>query len=162
MTRNALLTGIALIIFTIEAQLPALTPIPGIKLGLSNIVTVYAVFVLGGKDAAAILAARVLLGALFSGNISTLMYSGAGGALCWLTMLLIRNILTERQIWVASVIGAMAHNLAQIAVAVAVTRTRGLLAYLPILEISGMLAGLFTGLCAQALIRHMNRLRMKR
>ncbi|MBQ8972438.1 MAG: Gx transporter family protein [Clostridia bacterium] len=162
LTRNALLTGIALIIFTIEAQLPALTPIPGIKLGLSNIVTVYAVFALGGKDAAAILAARVLLGALFSGNISTLMYSGAGGALCWLTMLLIRNILTERQIWVASVIGAMAHNLAQIAVAVAVTRTRGLLAYLPILEISGMLAGLFTGLCAQALIRHMNRLRMKR
>lgn len=162
LTRNALLTGIALIIFTIEAQLPALTPIPGIKLGLSNIVTVYAVFALGGKDAAAILAARVLLGALFSGNISTLMYSGAGGALCWLTMLLIRNILTERQIWVASVIGAMAHNLAQIAVAVAVTRTRGLLAYLPILEISGMLAGLFTGLCAQALIRHMDKLRMKR
>ena len=81
MTQMALLCAIALTIFMVEAQLPALTPVPGIKLGLSNIVTVYAVFVLGPKQAAVILACRVFLGAVFSGQMSTILYSGAGGAL---------------------------------------------------------------------------------
>lgn len=148
-----MLTGVALIIFTIEVNLPSLSPIPGIKLGLSNIITVYAIFALGPADAAMILGARILLGALIAGNMSALMYSAAGGLLCYLTMLGLRHILTEKQVWVASVIGAAAHNLGQILVAVAVTQTTGLFAYLPILAISGMLAGLFTGLCAQAVLK---------
>ena len=154
LTRNAMLTGVALIIFTIEVSLPALSPIPGVKLGLSNIVTVYAMFALGPGDAAMILGARILLGALVAGNLSAFLYSAAGGALCYLVMLALRRILTARQIWAASVVGAAAHNLGQILVAVAVTRTPGLFAYLPILAASGMAAGLFTGLCAQALILH--------
>ena len=156
-TRDALLACVALIIFTFEVQLPSLSPIPGIKLGLSNIVTVYAVFTLSAADAGAILAVRILLGALVTGNVSALMYSAAGGAMCYIAMLLMRRVLTEKQIWVASVVGAMAHNLGQIAVALLVTRTRGLLAYLPILEISGMIAGLFTGIAAQALIGRMRK-----
>ena len=156
-TRDALLACVALIIFTFEVQLPSLSPIPGIKLGLSNIVTVYAVFTLSAADAGAILAVRILLGALVTGNVSALMYSAAGGAMCYIAMLLMRRALTEKQIWVASVVGAMAHNLGQIAVALLVTRTRGLLAYLPILEISGMIAGLFTGIAAQALIGRMRK-----
>lgn len=155
LTRDAMLTGVALIIFTLEAQLPPLTPIPGIKLGLSNIITVYAVFALTGWDAAAILAARVLLGAMFAGSVSTLMYSAAGGLLCLLGMLGLRRVLTRRQVWVASVLGAALHNLGQIAVAVAITRTPGLIAYLPVLLFAGMLAGLFTGLCAQLLLQRL-------
>ncbi len=83
LTRMALLTAIALTIFMVELHLPGLVPIPGIKLGLSNIVTVYAVFVLGPKKAAAILFCRVFLGAVFSGQMSTILYSGAGGALAF-------------------------------------------------------------------------------
>ena len=79
LTRDALLAGIALILFIVEAQLPPLTPIPGIKAGLANIITVFAVFALGPADAAAILAVRILLGALVSGSLSMLMYSAAGG-----------------------------------------------------------------------------------
>ncbi len=153
LTRDAMLSGVALIIFLVELQLPPLTPIPGIKLGLANIITVYAVFALGGADAAGILACRLLLGTIFSGNFSALMYSAAGGLLCLLAQLLLRRVLTRRQIWVSSVVGAAAHNTGQIAVAVAVTRTPGLLAYLPALITAGMAAGLFTGLCAQALVR---------
>ena len=65
LTRLALLTAIALTIFLVEAQLPALTAVPGIKLGLANIVTVYAVFTMGPGDALLILCARVFLGAVF-------------------------------------------------------------------------------------------------
>ena len=79
LTRMALLTAIALTIFMVELQLPGLSPVPGIKLGLSNIVTVWAVFTMGPKKAAMILAARVFLGAVFSGQMSTILYSGAGG-----------------------------------------------------------------------------------
>lgn len=80
----ALLTAIALTIFMAEAQIPVPIPIPGIKLGLANIVTVYAVFALGPGDALLILVARVFLGAVFSGQMMTLFYSlGAGCCAGW-------------------------------------------------------------------------------
>ena len=72
LTRLALLTAIALTIFMVEAQIPVPIPIPGVKLGLANIVTVYAVFVLGPWDALSILVVRVFLGAVFSGQMMTL------------------------------------------------------------------------------------------
>ena len=150
LTRMAVLTAVSLAIFTAEAQLPAPAPIPGVKLGLANIVTVYAIFALGPGPAGAILLARILLGSLFSGGL-TIFYSLAGGLCCYLTMLVMRRLTTERQIWVCSVLGAMAHNAGQIAVAAAVTRTPGVAAYLPVLLVSGILSGLFTGLCAQFL-----------
>ena len=66
-------------------------------------------------------------------------------------MLPLRRILTEHQIWVCSVAGAIAHNIGQILVAMAITRTPALIVYLPVLLVSGILTGLFTGLCAQFL-----------
>lgn len=82
MTLLALLAAIALTIFMIEAQIPSPVPIPGVKLGLANIVTVFTVFVLGPKEGAAVLAVRVFLGAVFAGNFSTILYSAARGRLC--------------------------------------------------------------------------------
>ena len=151
LTRMALLTAIALTIFIVEAQIPPVVPIQGVKLGLANIVTVWAVFLLGPGDAALILLARVLLGSMFTGQMMALMYSMTGGVLCLLVMLPLRRILTEKQIWVCSVAGAIAHNAGQILVAIAITRTPGLIVYFPILLVSGILTGLFTGLCAQLL-----------
>lgn len=159
LTRCALLSAIALTIFMVEAQIPAPIPVPGVKLGLANIVTVYAVFALGGWEAAAILAVRVILGSIFSGQMMALMYSAAGGTLALLLTLALRRVLTEKQIWLAGAFGAIAHNIGQIAVAIAVTRTPGLIAYLPILMISGILAGLFTGAAAQALVNRMRKIR---
>lgn len=157
LTRDAMLTAAALILYAVEAQLPPLTPVPGIKAGLANIITVYAAFALGGADAAGILAARVLLATMIAGSPAALMYSAAGGAMCLLAMLGLRRILSRDQIWVASVLGAAAHNLGQVAVAVAVTGTPGLIAYLPLLIAAGMAAGLFTGLCAQLVARRLGK-----
>ena len=158
MARMALLTAIALTIFMAEAQLPNPIPLPGIKLGLANIVTVYAMFALGPGDTLMILLARVFLGSVFSGQMMTFFYSLAGGLLCWLVMVLLRRLLTPGQIWVCSVIGAAFHNLGQLLAAILIARTPALAVYLPWLLLGGMAAGLFTGLCAQFLLAHLNKL----
>lgn len=151
LTRAALLTALALIIFMVEAQLPPLAPIPGIKLGLANIITVYAMFRLGPRDALGILLARILLGSVFAGTLSAVLFSLAGGLLCYLVTLLLRKRVTERQIWVCGILGAMAHNLGQ-TLAATLVYTGAVLVYLPVLLLSGMVTGLFTGLCAQLLV----------
>ena len=137
LTRMALLTAVALIIFMVEAQIPPPVPVPGVKLGLANIVTVYAMFALSPAQALAILVCRVFLGSVFSGQMMTLFYSLGGGLLCWCVMLLLRRVLTQKQIWVAGVFGAVVHNLGQILVAIALTRTPGLIVYLPVLSAAG-------------------------
>lgn len=152
MTRMALLTAIALTIFLVEARIPALIPLPGVKIGLSNIVTVYAVFALGPGKAAAILFCRIFLGAVFAGNFSSVFYSAAGG-LCAITVTIaLRRILTNRQLWVAGALGAVAHSAGQIAVAVVVSGTVSVAAYLPAMAAVSIVTGLFTGLCAQFLV----------
>ena len=152
MTQMALLTAIALTIFMVEAQIPALVPVPGVKLGLSNIVTVFAVFAMGPKEAASILFARIFLGAVFAGNFSTIFYSAAGGALAIGVTIVLRKLLTQKQLWVAGVMGAIAHSIGQMAMAIAITRTVGLVSYLPVMIVCSIITGLFTGLCAQFLL----------
>ena len=152
LTAMALLTAIALTIFVVEAQIPALVPIPGIKLGLSNIVTVFAVFTFGSWEAALILAVRIFLGAVFAGNFSTILYSAAGGALAILATILLKRLLSMKQLWVAGCIGAIAHSIGQMAVAVLITQTPGLFIYLPVMIVCSIITGTFTGLCAQFLV----------
>ena len=149
LTRMAMLTTIALTIFMVELQIPSLAPIPGVKLGLANIVTVYGIFLLGPADTACILFARILLGSMFSGRVTALLYSLAGGLLCYFMMLLLRHFVSLQQIWICSIAGAVAHNIGQIVAAILVTGTPQLIYYLPVLMITGVIAGLFTGLCAQ-------------
>ena len=156
LTRMALLTAIALTIFMLEAQIPPVVPLQGVKLGLANIVTVYAVFVLGPGKAAQILACRIFLGAVFAGNFSTILYSGAGGLCAILVTILLRKILTNKQLWVAGVCGAIAHSIGQMAMAIAITATPGLIAYLPIMIIASIVSGTFTGFCAQLLVKRGN------
>jgi len=159
LTTLALLTAIALTIFLAEAQLPPLVPVPGVKLGLANIVTVCAVFALGPGDALLILCARVFLGAVFSGQMMTLLYSGAGGLLAWVVMVLLAKLLTRKQLWLCSPAAAVFHNLGQLLAAAGVMRTWAVLAYLPYLLLSGIVTGFFTGLCAQFLLARLEGIR---
>ena len=152
LTTMALLTAIALTIFMVEAQIPSPVPLPGVKLGLSNIITVFAVFVLGPWEGAAILFVRVFLGAVFAGNFSTILYSAAGGALAILITIGLRKILKKGQLFVAGCAGAVAHSIGQMAVAVLVTGTPAIAVYLPALIACSIVTGLFTGLCAQILV----------
>lgn len=151
-TRMALLCAIALTIFMLEAQIPPIVPLPGVKLGLANIVTVFAVFVLGPWEAAGILLGRIFLGSVFAGNFSAFFYAAAGGTCAIGVTILLRKVLRKNQIWVAGCLGAAAHGVGQMAAAVVITATPSVLLYLPMLLLCGLLAGLFTGLCAQLLI----------
>lgn len=152
LTGLAMLTTVALIIFVIELQIPNPFPIPGVKLGLANIITVYAVYRYSAKEVASIVITRIILATIFSGNMIAMLYSFAGSFLCLSGMLVLRYIVVEKYIWVSSVLGAVFHNIGQITVAVLITRTPGLIAYFPFLVVSGCLAGAFTGICAQAVL----------
>ena len=159
-TLLALLTAIALTIFMVEAQIPSLLPaIPGIKLGLANIVTLYAVFVMGAGDALLILLARVFLGAVFSGQMMTLLYSLGGGLLAWLVMVLLSKVLTRQQLWLCSPVAAVFHNIGQLLVAAGVLKSWAVMAYLPYLLLSGVITGFFTGWCAQFLVQRLDNIR---
>ena len=147
-----LLSAIALTIFMVEAQIPAVVPIPGVKLGLANIVTVFTVFAIGAKEGAAVLFVRIFLGAVFAGNFSTIFYSAAGGALAILATILLKKVLKQNQLWVAGVFGAIAHSVGQMAVAVVMTGTPSIAVYLPVMVAISIATGLFTGLCAQFLV----------
>ena len=151
-----MLCAIALTIFMVEAQIPPLTPIPGIKMGLANIITVFTVFAIGSKEAAAVLFVRIFLGAVFAGNLSTIFYSGAGGLCAILVTIVSRKILTKKQLWIAGVLGAIAHSIGQMAMAITITQTVGLIAYLPVMVGASVLSGSFTGLCAQYLVNRGN------
>lgn len=156
LTKLGLLTCLALIIFIIELRLPDLVPIPGVKLGLANIVTVYCIYTFTPAETAMMLFSRILLGALFSGNLMALWYSIAGGMLCFAGMTLLRRFADEKNMWFWSVAGAVLHNIGQITVAMIVLKSTTVLGYLPFLLISGCIAGLFTGICAQLVTKRLN------
>ncbi|HOR22075.1 MAG TPA: Gx transporter family protein, partial [Ruminococcus sp.] len=129
--------------------------IPGVKLGLANIFTVYAVYRFSGKEVFLLLVTRIVLGSLFSSNFSAIIYSLAGGMLCLCGMLLLRKIISESYLWLCSIFGAILHNTGQIGAAVLMTGTPAVLAYYPYLLVSGCIAGLFTGLCAQFVVKRL-------
>lgn len=163
LTALGVLTSLALILFIIELRLPDIAPIPGMKLGLANIVTVYAVFSFTAGETAMLLTARILLGAVFSGNWQALIFSASGAVLCLLGMLILKKFIDKKYIWLCSIAGAVLHNIGQVCAAVPVMKTTAVVSYLPFLLISGMAAGAFTGVCAQLVInrpekrRHSNK-----
>ena len=158
LTHMALLTAVALILFMVEAQIPPVVPVPGVKIGLANVVTVFAVFAMGSREGAAILACRVFLGAVFAGNFSTVFYSASGGACAIAVTVLLKQVLTRKQLWVAGALSAMAHSIGQMIAAVILSGTPGLLVYLPVLLAFSIVTGIFTGLCAQTILNRGDKL----
>lgn len=149
LTQTALLTAIALCIFTVEAQLPSLTAIPGIKLGLANVVTVFAMYTLGAGATLCIVLVRVTLGCIATGQMMAFFFSMAGGLLAFCVSALLRHLIPPERMWVVSVFAALAHNVGQLAVAMVLMGTPTIAYYFPVLLLSGILTGMFTGFCGQ-------------
>jgi len=147
LVRLAVLTAIALVIFTVEMQIPAIVPIPGVKLGLANIITLVTMAVFRRRDAVAVLGMRIVLGAIFTGTLVSFVYSTAGGICCLVAMGAVIRKLPEKYLWAVSVVGALAHNFGQLVAATAFVGTAALW-YVPALVISAILTGLFTGIAA--------------
>ncbi len=152
----ALFTALALILSLVESMLPPLAPIPGIKLGLANIITLIILLNFTPSDAFLTLLVRVLLSSFFAGQAIYLLYSLAGAFFCFLSMWFVNRLLQKHFIFLTSMVGSCFHNIGQILMALLLTRTVGVLSYLPVLLVSGMITGLFTGLCTYYAQRYLS------
>lgn len=148
LTTLALFTTLSLAVYAIESAIPPLIPIPGIKLGLANIITLLLLQHFSVRDAVFVLLARVLLSSLLFGQALSLLYSLAGGMLSLLLMALTVKLLHKKYTFLTGAVGGLSHNLGQLLTAFLITATVGVFTYLPFLILSGILTGLFTGLCA--------------
>ena len=146
LTRSAVLTALALALSVAEglAPLTILLPLPGLRLGLANLVTVYTLCALSGREALLILIARCLLGSLLGGNLMALAFSLTGGILALLVMAVLLR-LPGLSLFGVSIAGAAAHNTGQIAAAIAVLGTPAPLVYLAPLLLCSLVTGAVTG-----------------
>ena len=138
LTRLALLTALALLLFTVESALPPPVPIPGVKLGLANVVTVWTLYHCSAAQTALVLFARVLLASFFSGAASALLFSLAGGILCLCGSLGFRHLAPHASI----------------------ARSGALWSYLPFLLLAGLVCGTLTGGIAQFLTTRLIQIRL--
>lgn len=154
LTAMSILAAIALTIFVAEALIPIPAPVPGVKLGLANVVTLIALVFWGPREAGMILTVRIFLGSLFAVSFSSIIFSAAGGLLCFTAMSLTYRRFPLSQLWVVSIFGAVSHNLGQLLAAAFVMGTASILVYTPLLMVSAVITGAFTGLCACYLARY--------
>ncbi len=150
-----ILVALALILSYLEAQLPAFFPIPGMKLGLTNIVVLFALYGMGTGSAILINLVRILLVGLLFGNGVSLLYSLAGGALSLLVMLALKGSGRFHLVTV-SIAGGIFHNVGQILVAMALLGTTAIAWYLLALWFSGIAAGAVCGALAAVVCKRVS------
>ena len=159
-TKKMVLLGIlvsqALILHIIERMIPVPIPVPGIKLGLANAISLVTIILFGPKEALAVVAMRTFLGSVFGGGVSAFIYSLIGGCISTLAMALMykkfRNLFS---LPVISVVGAVFHNIGQILVASLIVQNAKLFYYLPLLLISAVITGLFIGFAVKYTLKPM-------
>lgn len=154
LTRCAVLTALALALSVAEGLFPltVLLPLPGLRLGLANLVTVYALCTLGGEDALLILLSRCLLGALLGGNLTALAFSLAGGLLAYGLMWLLLRV-PALSLFGVCIAGAAGHNTGQILAAIAVLGNPAVAVYLAPLLVASVVTGAVTGSASVLLLR---------
>lgn len=142
---DALFAALGLITFLIENLFPPLF-FPGAKMGLANIFSLAALILYGPADAFVVVAVRTVLGSLFTGNISALMYSFTGGLVSMaVSAVLLYTVYPKVSIMAISIVGAIAHNIVQNLVFVAVSGTALVFSYMPYLALTGILSGAIVG-----------------
>jgi len=151
-----LLVALAFILSYIETLIP-FPVMPGIKIGLANLVVITALYGMGSKEAFVLSLIRIILVGFTFGNLSTMLYSLAGGLLSWLVM-----VLSKKRKWFSmvgvSVLGGVSHNIGQIIVAILTVNNVYIITYLPILLITGVVTGAFIGLLAALILKRIKNL----
>lgn len=149
------LMALAMILSYLESLLPLSFAVPGIKLGLANMVTIVALQNLGVRATVIISAGRILLSGILFGNPAVILYSLAGAALSLLVMCIVRKIRLFTVTGI-SVCGAVAHNMGQLLVAAFVTENAAILYYMAVLVVSGTAAGVVIGILAGIIMKNIN------
>lgn len=148
--------ALAMILSFVESQIPALVAIPGIKVGLPNLVMVFLLYKVGWKETVIVSIIRVVLVSMLFGNVQTMAFSIAGAALSLTGMIILKKFNLFSCIAI-SVVGGVLHNVGQIIMACLITQTAGIATYLPVLLISGTIAGVVIGLIGGMLVKRLDR-----
>ncbi len=151
-----LFIALAFIFSYIESLIPIPFPVPGIKLGLANLVVIIAIYGIGVKEALVLSVVRVLLVGFTFRDPSTILFSLAGGLLSWLSMVIFMKLKLFSMIGV-SIIGGIAHNVGQIIVAILYVKNTSLIYYLPVLMISGVISGTLIGILGALIIKRIQK-----
>lgn len=150
------LTSVALVLSYLEAMLPPIsTAVPGIKMGLPNIIIIFVLYKFGLKEAVTVSIIRVFIVALLFGNVMTLAYSIAGAVLSIALMTIMLKLDWFSTIGV-SVVGGISHNLGQILVAIFLFDTIQIGYYMIVLAVTGTIAGVIIGIIASVLIKRLS------
>jgi heptaprenyl diphosphate synthase len=140
----------ALVLHVIERMIPVPIPVPGVKLGLANVISLFTIIIFGWKESMLVVFLRTILGSFFGGGVSSFLYSFTGGILSTIMMaLLYKYFKNVFSIIAISVVGAVFHNVGQILIASLVVSNVNLFYYLPVLLISAVITGIFIGLTVQ-------------
>lgn len=161
LTLCGMLTALAVVLSFVERLFPldAIVPVPGVKLGLANVVTLFALTRLSARDALVIVLCRVALSSLLMGSVTAFLFSLFGGLLALAVMgLLLRAEGKFCSVLGVSVAGAAAHNIGQIIAAVIWMKTGAVVAYLPWLLVMSVPLGLVTGLTAAVVLAHLQKI----
>ncbi len=156
MTTLAISVSLAMVLSFIESQIPPLVAVPGVKIGLSNIVSVFLLYTLGAPSAVLVALIRVLLSSVLFGNSVSLLYSLSGAALSLLVMVLAKKIKIFSHVGV-SILGGVFHNIGQTLAAMAIMENAALAVYIPPLLISGLVAGIIVGVVAGILVSRLEK-----
>ena len=152
---SAFFAALALVVFVVEAQFPPLF-IPGAKLGLSNIFSLFALVLYGPGEALAVVLVRTLLGSLITGSVGSLVYSLTAGLIAVAAeAMLVKFVFPRISIVAVSVACAVLHNMVQCALFVTINGAPQMLAYMPYLALIGVPSGALVGLAVYLLIRHL-------
>ena len=152
--RYGLLVALALVLSYAEAQLPVFFAFPGMKLGLTNIVVLLALYKMGSGSSMAVNILRIILVSLLFGGFSPMLYSLAGGMLSTAVMIILKKT-DQFSIIAVSAAGGIAHNIGQIIVAMFVVNTSGIVWYLAVLWISGIVSGIIIGVIGAVLVKRL-------
>lgn len=159
MTTLSLLFALAMIFSFVESRLPTFIPIPGVKLGLCNVVIIFTLLKLGAPAAIAVSLLRVLLSSILFGNAAAFFYSLAGAILSLAVMILMKHFRIFSAVGI-SVLGGVMHNIGQLLMAWILLGTAGVMYYLPVLLISGVIAGALIGLLSAYLAKRAENLKL--
>lgn len=146
------MAALAMILSYVEMQLPAFVAIPGVKLGLTNIVVIVALYKMGDKSALFINVVRIIAVSVLFGTFMSFAFSFAGGMLSTIVMILLKKTDKFSAVGV-SVTGGITHNIGQILAAMLLLNTRAIIWYLPVLLLSGIISGLVIGLTGAIVVK---------
>ena len=152
--RMGLLVALSMILSYVESLIPAFVAVPGVKVGLANIVVIFALYTLGPIEALIVSLLRVILSSFLFGSVLSLLYSLSGALLSLGGMILMKK-LKIFSTTVVSVTGGVLHNVGQILVACLVLETDVLLYYLPVLILSGVVTGAVIGIIGSLVIKRL-------